>query len=625
MPTIEEIVKALRCSLDDFATFFSQAQARRLPKLDFRLIRQQAGSADPIEEALRQALAQGFLPELIVILAESGLEDGTLASALARDAAARNPGSPLQAIINKAQGTAQPQLALAGFQNAMRWTGKVSIDGNAKGTGVLIAPHLLLTAWHVMSELFVRQGSTWVPSAAPGTAARITVEFDDFLTYLDGGQRPRPPKPVKVSAHDQWCVAWCPCHNDELQDRFPTDLAQLDGLWDYLVLRLSPPPGVERRWVSLTANAAVPRANDRIVVFQHPSGQPMTYDDALIVGEPKTTVDKLGRRRFLHSVNTTNGSSGGPCFDRDFVFFGIHQGVWKKSTKKKQGANRGIPLCRVLDHIETNYSLPPADPTEIPIWNLGDTRDSAPVIGCDEFQKLVWRAATNKRPSIIVLAGGKGSGKTFQVALLHHMLPEGNHLKVRLEAQRFATKDAVTVAGEICKSAGAPVPSFLDASRLSTTRSAWLKDEIADKTIKALGIVRGKRHVWLALEELDRYEIKEPETSELLFLLYEHTLTKDWLRIVLDGMNIADLPNKLRSIAELYLVPTITLDDIKTYLRRFDAEMQLNIGNVAINATAAVEFAKHQTALAQDPTTALETLVESLKLIANTYLATAGT
>ena len=621
MLSIEQIAEAITATPTEFAELFYQAQIGLGRRTPFVAIRQQAAGANPFLAALQKASVDGFLPRLLGWIADSRLETGVIMHDLAKQIAARDPGSPLQAVITRAQGFSQPDLAVAGYASAVRWTGNVFIDGVAKGTGLLIAPHLLLTAWHVVRQLFEPQGDQWRPSDAPGTSARITVEFDDFVSYFERGTQPRSPNPVTARAHPQWCPAWSECHSAEIDNRLPDDLSQLTGHWDYAVVRLTPPPGLERRWVSMTETAVVPRPEDDVIVFQHADGQPMTYGRAQIIGEPKTTVAALGRRRFLHSVNTTGGSSGGPCFDRDFQFFGIHQGVWAKGKRKKATANRGIPLARVMEHISERFELPPADAAELPIWDLGGEQQFAPVIGCSDFQTLVWKVAMTARKRIIIINGEADSGKTFQVSLLERMLHSGDHLKIVLDAQQVGTKDALAIAADICTRANVPTPAFGEAT---STRSAWLKTEVADKVITALDSVRGTRQVWLALKELNHFEIKGEGASELLFLLYENALQRDWLRIVLDGIKRADLPETQLGIAEVFRVAPITEADIRTYLRRFVASLELNPQDVAIAATANTEWLKFEDAQTNASGSAIAALVNSLRFVAKGYLAQVG-
>ena len=112
---------------------------------------------------------------------------------------------------------------------------------------------------------------------------------------------------------------------------------------DYAVLRLAQTPGMTRRWADLDARAVVPKADTHIVLLQHPGGYDLKWDQNDIVAPEVAWCQVIPRLRFLHRANAVGGSSGGPCFDRTFMLFGLHQGEW---TRGKTGLriNRGVPI-----------------------------------------------------------------------------------------------------------------------------------------------------------------------------------------------------------------------------------------------------------------------------------------
>src|SRR5262249_24177691 len=195
--------------------------------------------------------------------------------------------------------------------------------------------------------------------------------------------------------------------------------------------------------------------------------------------------------RFLHYANTLGGSSGGPCFDRSFAFFGMHQGVWTNGPHNSHITNRGVPILGVLNHIrQTIDELPALDPSENPIWRLGEAENQHPVIGTTTFQALVGRSTAARKPRLVTIAGNPGSGKTFLVTLLGTILPDGGHLKVTLDAGAISTMNATQLAERICQEAGASPPAITPVSAINSTPSAWLKDEVLTKVRAALDAAR---------------------------------------------------------------------------------------------------------------------------------------
>ena len=373
MLPIEDIVEAVRASRAEFGRLFLEAQIAAVSdparRVAFEAVAQSGVDTDSFAEALRYAQAQGWLDPLVHAIVDDGREDGRLAQLLVTEKV--NAGdAALQAIANVAAGFSQPEVAYRGYATVRHWTVKILIDGQPSGSGILIGPNLVLTAWHVVRTLFTPQpggGYDWDRTAA----GRLHAEFDDFLAFVRPGGALGPATTARIRAHRDWCVVFSRCHNDELLSRLPNDLTQLDGQWDYAIIRLEKAPGQERRWASLDARAAVPRAESQIVVFQHPAGQPMRLGQGQILKPDQNAAAAIPRLRFLHGANTVQGSSGGPCFDSAFMLFGFHQGEWAGASGNGGPKNRGIPLAGVIEHIKAQIrNLPTPDPSVTPIWRL---------------------------------------------------------------------------------------------------------------------------------------------------------------------------------------------------------------------------------------------------------------
>lgn len=584
MPSIEQILKALKATRKEFGTLFLQAQTQSgvgvYGRKEFEAVAASTPDSDAFRTALLYAQVQGWLGKLLDLIIAERLEDGSLTRALTEANAGGD--AALQAMTNLANGFANPDIIYRGFGDGMRWTGKIVVDGVPNGTGVLIGPHLVLTAWHVVKSLFTpAAGDRWDPD--PNGGVRLQVEFDNLLAFVNGVLQPAAPQ--RFGAHRDWCVSFSPCHADELADKLPADPLNLQGHWDYTVIRLKAVPGLQRRWASLDARSVVPGANESLFLFQHPGMQPLKVDQNLITDPNPPLPSVVPGLRFLHYANSLGGSSGGPCFDKSFALFGIHQGVWKGVGGAGHVTNRGVPIRGVIDDIKQKFKdgLPGPDPSEIPIWNLGAPMNYAPVVGTEPFQKLVWDSAVAGATKVLTIRGTKGSGKSFLIQLLSYMLPDGGHLKVALEADCVSKMNARQLAEAICKAAGTTLPPTVDPADADTTRSAWLKDEVLTKVVSALQEARDGRLVWLSLAELNNYEIGEKDASELLFLLYEQTLLVDWLRVVLDGMR-GDVPMSLRGVTKNHLTTPITREDLLRYFERFRTDKDLQGLNTAAMA-----------------------------------------
>jgi hypothetical protein len=618
---MEEIARALRASRAEFDTMFLQAQAEVGDPFTERkhfeaVVDPSLSDVAAFEAALRFAQAKGWLETLVNIIIDAGLEDGSLTRILTEDRASQGDAA-LQAMTNLARGFEQPDIVYRGIGDGIRWTGKIIVDGVARGTGVLIGPNLVLTAWHVVKDLF-SPDAAGEPHPIPASSTRLQVEFDDFLAMI--GRTLRPVTPLRVDAHQNWCISFSPCHNDELAGRLPANLAQLSGLWDYAVIRLTKAPGLMRRWASLDARSVVPRKDDSIILFQHAGGQPLKFDQHFIGDLDPPAPSAVPTFRFLHYANATGGSSGGPCFDKTFMLFGLHQGQWMNGSTNDRIINRGIPAVRIIEHIKAKIQeLPGLEPSENPIWSLGEAKKYAPVIGTDDFQKVIWRSTIAGAPKLIVITGPKGSGKTFRVELLSAMLADGGHLKISLNADSVSKLGAEKLAELICTKAGAVPPVIVPLTEVNSTPSVWLKDELLAKAMSALDAARNRRLVWVSLTNLNNFDIANDDASQFLFLLYEQTLAVDWLRVVLDGMR-GDIPARLNSQREIHRVSEITRADIETYLGRFKAELNLPIDQVTISALPKMLLQSYQDNLNWDPASAMSRLDEDVRRLANAYL-----
>jgi hypothetical protein len=579
--TLQQMAQAIVASRREFGEVFLQAQIEvGIAERDvFAAIALSGNDQQDFEAALTLADQKTWLNVLLQLLIDRGRHNGDLIDALKQ----LDPNNQaLQAITNPLKGFPQPAQDIKRIAGAMQWTAKVIVsDPNtgvqlSTGTGVLIGAHLVLTAWHVVRDLFGKnpQGEY---EPLNDSHHRLSVLFD---YRLSGGKKNGPLAGESVPAHPDWCVAFSECHALELQSQLPQNLLQLDGKWDYAVIRLARTPGQERRWASLVEDAVVPIASSRMFLFQHPQGKELTYFQGAVEGanDPQL-VNVVPQLRFLHAINTLGGSSGGPCFDSTFKLFGIHQGVWSgpansNGASSNGGAapafNRGVPILRVRDSILLKLpELPAPNPEDNLVWQLATSAgaDPVPVIGCDEMQTLTWRAAMNGKPRILHITGDRFIGKTFRVELLASLLHDGGHLKVPLRGPDELRKSPLELAKSICQIAGAQLKPIEAPQQLVSTSAEWLKGELVPAVLEALGAVRDGRVVWLLLRDLNRSTVQGDGTSDFLFALYETVASTEWLRVVLDGMD-RDVPFSVRPQRVQLACAWPRPKDLADYLKR---------------------------------------------------------
>ena len=612
MLTVPEIVASLKTTRTEFARLYLQAQGDRPAphRVSFDVVGRQTEDALAFGSALEYAQAHGWLDAFLEIAVLESLEDGRIAEALAARSARDDAG--LEAMIEALRGFGEPHLMCRGMADAMHWIAKVRVAGQARGTGFLIRPHLLITAWHVLRDAFEQERGSlkWLPR--PDAGESMSFEFDDVLSFVRGGRAPEHRGSVIVKAARDWYVRSSACHELEIANDLPADPRKLAGHWDYVIVRLASSAGLERRWGVLDGRAVVPQPKTNILVLQHAKGKSLRYD-AFEVGSPADFgVDaSLHEVRFLHLANTSPGSSGGPCFDSSFSICGIHQGAWPRAEANGRRANRGVPITRIVEHIEQHGELPSPDPTDMPVWRLRAVDDGAPVLGREDFQRLIWKAALEDSPRILLVNGPAESGKSFLSRLLHTMLPDRLHLKIDLPAEVIAKADAATFIANVCKEAGITVPVLDSVRDVSSSAAVYRKDEVMARFTATLEQERRGRIVWITVRDLNKVDVAGHDARELLLLLYTQTRSSPWLRLVLDGFR-GDMPAELHTIVAAYATSPITTTDVERYFQRFAAEYQLSLERDMAGALAEVLVTNHACVRDGFPSTDVKALTKAV-------------
>lgn len=301
---------------------------------------------------------------------------------------------------------------------------RVAVDGVHRGTGVLVRPTLVATAFHVIAP---------IADAADGLK-RLTLVFGDSSVATG---------PEQVGTlHPDWLV-----HRSELTAAEATATAAFNlydvagvaadpGHWDLALIRLARPPATAITGASLAA--AMPRgARFSIQLLHHPAEGGM----GLAARSRKSTgfgtgflVDRTAAApapplRLLHDCQTFPGSSGAPCFDSDWNVVALHQaGMARGATM----VGRAVPVERWLPMLE---QIPVEDEVaRLPVVPSVDGAPAQPVIGRRDAQRRIWRALADDAPAtdrLFVVNGRPGRGKTFTARLADAIVkPRGHIIKL---------------------------------------------------------------------------------------------------------------------------------------------------------------------------------------------------
>jgi energy-coupling factor transporter ATP-binding protein EcfA2 len=635
MLTVDEVVEVLKITRNEFAFVFLQAQYNDLPvgeRTEFEAVGRAVQDKEAFRDALRYAELKGFYIQVLKLLMNYGYDKGAFLELLK----AKYPdNTTLQGIVRRGARIAGSGDYLDGIGRATRWTGKVLINDDFKGSGVLIGPTSFLTAWHVVFDMFDVDPATKTYNARQ-PAPKLEVVFDDILNKVNNAYQPQ--QQLKVRAADNWYETYSTCSPEELNKNVTT-YGDLEGFWDYAIIKLKEIPGNERTYAKLNRQAVVPTFNSDIMVFQHPKAAPMGNAPGRIYDLQPPDI-AIPRIRFLHDALTEDGSSGGPCFDIKFELVGIHQG---QSVVRNQPINIGVPIVNIiLDLKERLKNNECAQLKEDFFINSLDNQDYAPVIGCDDFQALVLGMANvsaevpaadasanetvgpilftrSSEANLMLIKGDKGSGKSFLIKVLSVLLPDTEHLKIILSAQSISKMTVEQLVDSLASLIGNETNNIQPSDKYNSTKSTWIKDEVIDNVTEMINAKRNNRLVWICVTDMNLFEIENQNTQDFLFFLVERLLTNNWVRIFLDGTE-AGLPKSLEQKAETFKTRKATQSDITNYLKRFAKQLKQNIEEQNIEKTSTALFTIYEGAYVIDEASAFATLSQQCKRFFNKYI-----
>ncbi|GGI45327.1 V8-like Glu-specific endopeptidase [Agromyces flavus] len=242
---------------------------------------------------------------------------------------------------------------------------RVEVEHAFSGSGCLVGPGLVLTAWHVVS--------TTEPGVEPAVAPHVSVVLSD------GSAHEAHMPPAYAS----------PCGDAEWDDQAPRSDAEVVNRHDVALLALETPAARHLGYVPLPDAAPAVAARSRVYLLDFPHG-----DDGQLADGTTWKIRNVTSRLY-HDVATESGSSGGAFFDRSFRLLGLHQGGIR-STRSGREVKRGrlVPLRLFYDALA---GLVADDIAPAEIWRLDGDRTQL-VVGRDLFVSAVAAAAEENGP-----------------------------------------------------------------------------------------------------------------------------------------------------------------------------------------------------------------------------------
>ena len=295
------------------------------------------------------------------------------------------------------------------------------LQGLKTGTGFLVGPDLVLTAYHTLQEHIEDRDMKRLKHP------RLLAVFDHLdppaITDL------RDVTTLQVPFADDWLVAHAENLEDDGKFRTPTadQLKLLPDRLDFALVRLAQPVGLysirvheggaRRGWIDLTQPVSDEiDPHDRILIPQHFGGHPQRID----VGDHKAelTEHDTSITRFRYSTETRTGASGAPCFNNALQACGMHHAAFMPTGAAE--ANQGIRLARIQTKLNGhlgNVALPIGAASKL--WSTtGNVATPKVVLGRTELRGWLVRAmATEAAPLPTRVFGVLGersrSGRSF--------------------------------------------------------------------------------------------------------------------------------------------------------------------------------------------------------------------
>jgi hypothetical protein len=391
---------------------------------------------------------------------------------------------------------------------------QVCIDGQPRGTGVLVSERHVLTTFHGIAELLDKTGK---PQKDSDT--RLSVVFDNIVAP---GFRIESLR-TTFAAAKLWLT--CDSRFDDAEDAAKAPLENIAAnRLDFALICLSSAAGLTaakphanspRNWLNIAKLAPQPGADAQLLIAHYPGGADLRLSVGLFADH------SLCNSRVRYRTPTVVGSSGAPCFTIDWKPYAIHNAgysdVW---------INQGVPLTLIakeLDKAGTAWRGLSAPTRLIAATNSkGD-----PIFDREEIAKNVDDMANGKSPlSALVIRAASGGGKTYTGELIRSMVIERGHQAFLLDIEKFATDSAEAFSRRLVREISGQ--SSIDAPTVpgSRQRARWIARSLADWTREKIDVARGNVEaapqlspkIFVILDRCDKVKLSE-EANELLVAL----------------------------------------------------------------------------------------------------------
>jgi hypothetical protein len=543
---------------------------------------------------------EGWIPQLLAVLFYE--RQGTPLGAWAQQTGARYLGEGgLQNLVTEVDALFDWTIAGRRVTAIGRHVCLIEINNRATGTGVLVGPDLVLTAYHVVHPL-MQTGPSLRP--VPNSAAALRLTFDFSTTELDDGTWQVNPGTKKAVA-DPWLLLYSPPHPREIAKQMPPDVGVITE-FDYALIRLAERVGEEvlptigtRGWATMAPPAMPLGCFQRIHVSQHPAGQALKGSSGRISAIPEH------KARIRYTASTLNVSSGSPCWNNDFKLVAVHNfGGVKAAAGRSE--NQGVPieciLKQVARQLPSAIQLPyPAPPGPAPkpdasvlgvnsalarMWTLGA---DYPILNRNLLQQKLAAMLSDRGSQLLVVRGARHSGLSFTTRVAEQFLRPFGALAVTLPAADLMDKSADQLLLELRLALSLAAPVLSPGADL-TTRSAQVGRHLLTPFLADLDAKfpakpappASQKQVWLLFDGLNQVRLPS-ETHELIADLANKLPRAGALRLVLIGYD-RELTTENMEEDD---IPEVTAKDIEAHIRYACASKGIRMDDDKLKALAA--------------------------------------
>lgn len=318
---------------------------------------------------------------------------------------------------------------VAQLQSTMQMVCRIDdLDRQSSGTGVLIAPHLVATAAHVVEG----QIDPETGLARPNSARRLRVRLD----AVTGGHVAAGGVPLA----EEWLagVERCSFQRSEQGEVTLPPEGEAGGSNDVAVLRLAAAPGLQQGWIDVSAaDRGIDPERRGLLLHHHPGGA----DQAVSAGSYHSAYGD----RFKHSCSTIGGSSGGPLINHQARLIGLHNGRIEGDGQSNLGGGGPWLAQWWRDHPADREPDPSLNPTW-EVGTIGAVGTGDPVIGFEDLQRRIWAAQLRDRPLAATVTISPSAAPTLH-EVVREMLPPSRASVIRL-AREELDKISAVVAGD---------------------------------------------------------------------------------------------------------------------------------------------------------------------------------